>query len=145
MGLRQFSGMQLLNSFLFHGLLISTKNSREGSFKATIVMFLLKHYINSKGLDLFGAWLDSLRDKQARARVAARMLRLQNGNFGDCKPVGGGVWELRIDWGPGYRVYYALADRKVVLLCEGGDKRSQQEDIASAIARWQDWQSRSSK
>ena len=108
-------------------------------------MFLLKHYVNPKGLDLFGAWLDSLRDKQARARVAARMLRLQNGNFGDCKPVGAGVWELRIDWGPGYRVYYALADRKVVLLCEGGDKRSQQDDIASAIARWQDWQSRSSK
>ena len=108
-------------------------------------MFLLKHYVNSKGLDLFGAWLDSLRDKQARARVAARMLRLQNGNFGDCKPVGAGVWELRIDWGPVYRVYYALADRKVVLLCEGGDKRSQQEDIASAIARWKDWQSRSSK
>lgn len=121
------------------------KTAGRSSFKATIVMFLLKHYVSQHGVDLFGLWLESLRDKQSRARVAARMLRLQNGNFGDCKPVGGGVWELRIDWGPGYRVYYALADRKVVLLCEGGDKRSQQEDITRAIERWKDWQSRSSK
>ena len=83
-------------------------------------MFLLKHYVSPQGVDLFGLWLDSLRDKQAQARIAARMMRLQNGNFGDCKPVGSGVWELRIDWGPGYRIYYALEDKKVVLLCRSG-------------------------
>ena len=107
-------------------------------------MFLLKHYVSPQGVDLFGLWLDELRDKQARARVSARLLRLQNGNFGDCKPVGVGVWELRIDWGPGYRVYYALADKKVVLLCQGGDKRSQQADIDRAVQRWLEWQTRSS-
>jgi putative addiction module killer protein len=108
-------------------------------------MFLLKHYVSLQGVDLFGLWLDSLRDKQAQARIAARMMRLQNGNFGDCKPVGSGVWELRIDWGPGYRIYYALEDKKVVLLCEGGDKRTQQADIDRAVWRWSEWHSRSSK
>jgi putative addiction module killer protein len=117
---------------------------QEGSLKATISVFLLKHYVSPQGVDLFGLWLDELRDKQARARVSARLLRLQNGNFGDCKPVGAGVWELRIDWGPGYRVYYALADKKVVLLCQGGDKRSQQADIDRTVQRWLEWQTRSS-
>ncbi|WP_439645536.1 type II toxin-antitoxin system RelE/ParE family toxin [Serpentinimonas barnesii] len=62
------------------------------------------------------------------------MLRLQNGNFGDCKPVGSGVWELRVDWGSGYRVYYALAD-----------KRSQAKDIERALQRWDEWQTRSNR
>ena len=84
-------------------------------------------------------------DRVALARVAARLLRLQNGNFGDCKPVGSGVWELRVDWGPGYRVYYAIAGKRVVLLCEGGDKRTQSKDIARAIQRWNEWQTRSNR
>lgn len=64
------------------------------------------------------------------------------GNFGDCKPLSDGVWELRIDHGPGYRVYYAQAGRRLILLLAGGDKRKQQEDIATAIERWNDWQHR---
>ena len=62
---------------------------------------------------------------------------------GICKPVGDGVWELRVDWGPGYRVYYAIESKRVVLLCEGGDKRTQAQDIGRAIGRWNEWQQRS--
>ena len=79
---------------------------------------------------------------QAQARVSARLIRLHRGNFGDCRAVGEGVWEIRIDWGPGYRVYYAIAGKQAILLCEGGDKRTQATDIQRAIARWKDWQQR---
>jgi putative addiction module killer protein len=106
-------------------------------------VFELRHYTTADGVDLFAQWLDSLRDRQAQARVAARLVRLNNGNFGDCKPLGDGVWELRIDWGPGYRVYYAIQSHRLILLCEGGDKRTQAADINQAIERWQDWQRRS--
>ena len=106
------------------------------------MMYRLKHYVNSSGDDLFGAWLDSIIDIRTRSRIAARLLRLNNGNFGDCKPVGEGVWELRVDSGPGYRIYYAIDNGKVILLCEGGDKRTQKSDIKRAIVRWQDWKER---
>jgi putative addiction module killer protein len=106
-------------------------------------VFELRHYTTADGVDVFAQWLDSLRDRQAQARVAARLVRLNNGSFGDCKPLGEGVWELRIDWGPGYRVYYAIQSQRLILLCEGGDKRSQAADIKRAIERWQDWQQRS--
>jgi putative addiction module killer protein len=75
-------------------------------------------------------------------RVAPRIDRLTAGNFGDCKPVGAGVWELRIDWGPGYRVYYALLERTCVLLLCRGDKRRQSADISKAKACWEDYQQR---
>jgi putative addiction module killer protein len=64
------------------------------------------------------------------------------GNFGDCKPVGDGVWEIRIDHGAGYRVYYAQAGTKLVLLLVGGDKRTQTADIATAQRYWTDWRKR---
>lgn len=64
------------------------------------------------------------------------------GNLGDCKPIQDGVWELRIDYGPGYRVYYAQAGDKLLLLLIGGDKRKQQADIEKAIDYWQDWKRR---
>ncbi len=108
-------------------------------------MYELRHYISSDGQDLFARWLDGLKDRQAQARVAARLIRLNNGNFGDCKLVGEGVWELRVDWGPGYRVYYAIEGKRVILLCDGGDKRSQSTDIARAIERWKEWQQRGKK
>jgi putative addiction module killer protein len=73
------------------------------------------------------------------------LLRLHNGNFGDCKPVGEGVWELRVDWGPGYRIYYAIAGQHLILLCEGGDKRTQSTDIQRATERWLEWQRRSNE
>ena len=80
------------------------------------------------------------RDAQ-RLRIV-RVQSIPAGNFGDCKPLEGGVWELRIDWGPGYRVYCALAGRRVVLLLVGCDKRRQRADIAAALKYWQDWQRR---
>ncbi|MCI0335407.1 MAG: type II toxin-antitoxin system RelE/ParE family toxin [Planctomycetes bacterium] len=87
-------------------------------------------------------WLAELKDVRARAKVAARIARLASGNFGDCKPIRAGVWELRIDWGPGYRVYYAMLEQTCVLLLCGGDKRKQAADIKRAIEYWDDYQRR---
>ena len=72
-------------------------------------MYEIRHYLTASGKNLFEEWLDSLRDSKAEARIAARIARLAAGNFGDCKALTDGVWELRVDWGPGYRVYYAAA------------------------------------
>ena len=80
-----------------------------------IWVFDIWHYLTNSGKDHFDDWLSSLKDKDAAGRVAARINRLEAGNFGDCRSVGEGVWELRIDQGPGYRVYYAIAGNKVVL------------------------------
>ena len=108
-------------------------------------MYELRHDTTPEGQDLFAQWLSKLRDRHAQARIAARLLRLQNGNFGECRFVGAGVWEQKIDWGPGYRVYYAVEGKHVVLLCDGGDKRTQDADIERAIARWNEWQQRNKK
>ena len=81
----------------------------------------------------FADWLDSLHDIQARARVQARIERLAAGNPGDVKPVGEGVSELRINYGPGYRVYFKKRGRQLIILLAGGDKSSQPKDIKSAL------------
>ena len=77
--------------------------------------------------------------------MAVRVQRMAAGNFGDHKPLSDGVWELKIDHGPGYRVYYAQAGRRVLLLLVGGDKRRQQADIATAVGYWQDWKMRNAQ
>jgi len=82
--------------------------------------------------EAFARWLDGLRDLRARARIQARVERLIAGNPGDVRPVGAGVWELKIDFGPGYRVYYRQRDEHSIVLLAGGDKRTQAEDIAQA-------------
>jgi len=82
---------------------------------------------------LFAQWLDGLRDLQARARVQARIERLAAGNPGDVEPVGEGVSELRIDCGPGYRVYFKKRGRKLIILLAGGDKTTQAKDIKAAL------------
>ncbi|MDR2243873.1 MAG: type II toxin-antitoxin system RelE/ParE family toxin [Burkholderiales bacterium] len=82
--------------------------------------------------DLFDRWLDNLRDRQARARIQKRIRRLSLGNPGDVKPVGEGVSEMKIDYGPGYRVYFMRRGPVVVVLLCGGDKSSQDQDIALA-------------
>jgi len=81
----------------------------------------------------FRAWRLSLRDLRARDRIAARIRRLELGNPGDVRPVGEGVFELRIHWGPGYRIYFVNRGRRVLVLLAGGDKRSQAADIQDAI------------
>ncbi len=87
----------------------------------------------------FEKWLDGLRDREVQARINARIRRLSLGNPGDVKPVGSGVSEMRIDYGPGYRVYYAQRGNVRVLLFCGGDKRTQDADIKQAIKIATDW------
>jgi putative addiction module killer protein len=82
--------------------------------------------------DLFYQWLTGLRDERAEMRIVSRIRRLSIGNFGDVKPVGEGVSELRIDYGPGYRVYFVQRGRTFILLLCGGDKRTQVRDIQRA-------------
>jgi putative addiction module killer protein len=105
-------------------------------------MYDIRHYLTADSHDPFQGWLEALRDRTAQARIAVRINRMAAGNLGDCKPVGGGVWELRIHHGAGYRVYYAQADRELVLLLLGGDKSSQQADITQAADYWRDYQAR---
>lgn len=80
----------------------------------------------------FTKWFDSLKDRKARARIQARIDRVEMGHLGDVEPVGEGVSELRIFYGPGYRVYFVQSNAVVVILLSGGDKNSQQADIAKA-------------
>jgi putative addiction module killer protein len=87
--------------------------------------------------DVFQGWFSNLRDRNAQARIAQRLVRLQAGLFGDAKPVGEGVRELRVDYGPGYRVYFVQRGAELIVLLCGGDKRTQDRDIklAKAIAK----------
>ncbi|UUZ77807.1 type II toxin-antitoxin system RelE/ParE family toxin [Polaromonas sp. P1(28)-13] len=104
-------------------------------------MYRIEHYLSAgESKDLYIDWLQRLRDSQAKVAVVRRVTRVELGNFGDHKFCRDGVWELRIDVGPGYRVYYALSGHRVVLLLCGGDKRTQDADIARAVGYWQDWQ-----
>ncbi len=96
-------------------------------------MITVLRYVDEAGHEIVTEWLLSLNDRQARARIEARFFRLATGNFGDCKPLRKSVWELRIDWGAGYRVYYAKVGDAIVLLLSGGDKRKQDSDIDRAI------------
>ena len=105
-------------------------------------MFEIRHYLTLDEKDLYEEWHKQLRDTKARISIDRRINRIELGNFGDHKFYRDGVWELRIDVGPGYRVYYAIAGNQVVLLLCGGDKRTQNADISRACTCWQDWQTR---
>lgn len=83
--------------------------------------------------EAYARWFEELRDRQARARILVRIRRLSLGNPGDVKPVGEGVSEMRIDYGPGYRIYFTARGEHVIVLLAGGDKRSQTRDIAAAL------------
>jgi putative addiction module killer protein len=102
----------------------------------------IRRYITQAGKDVIGDWLASLNDAHARGRIVARIDRLSLGNFGDCRALRGAVSELRIDWGPGYRIYYAMLGRTCVLLLCGGDKRKQSSDINRAIEYLLDYKER---
>jgi putative addiction module killer protein len=96
-------------------------------------------FAEENGNEPFTQWLYDLKDSVGRKRILIRITRLEQGNYGDCEPVGEGVSELRIFFGPGYRVYFGEdAENIVVLLC-GGDKGSQQQDIKKAKAYWQEY------
>jgi putative addiction module killer protein len=104
----------------------------------------LELYVTDGGKAPFTDWLEALRDKRGRAQIESRLDRVQLGNLGDCRSVGSGVYELRIDVGPGYRVYFAEVDNTIVLLLCGGDKGTQTSDIARAKEYWEDYQERTS-
>jgi putative addiction module killer protein len=105
-------------------------------------VFEIRRYRKAAGEEPFTDWLSDLRDRQARARILARLERLEVGNFGDCRFVRDGVSELRIDWGPGYRVYYGRDGSALIVLLIGGDKRKQRADINKAVELWQQYESR---
>lgn len=108
-----------------------------------MAIYEIEHYLTPDGSnDPYIAWLSQLRNNVIKARVIRRISRIELGNFGDHSFCREGVWELRIDAGPGYRVYYALAGRRVVLLLCGGNKRSQAADIDKAVHYWKDWNRR---
>ena len=98
--------------------------------------FILEYYLEDDGSAPFVDWLSNLRDRNAHARISARLNRVKLGNFGIVKALGGGVNELKIDYGPGYRLYYAMTGKTVVLLLIGGDKSSQVQDVKVAKAYW---------
>ena len=102
----------------------------------------LLEYITEDGNNPFHNWLSTLKDRVARAKVRVRLNRVRLGNFGDCKSVGKGVSELRVDYGPGYRVYFGKSGQTIVLLLCGGSKKSQAKDIESAHRFWADFQRR---
>ena len=102
----------------------------------------VRHYVSRAGKDVFDDWLTQLADARAQAKIASRISRLAAGNFGDCKPLRQGLRELRIDWGPGYRVYYAMIGRECVLLFCGGDKRKQSAAIERALEYLKDYKER---
>ena len=96
-------------------------------------MYEILFYKNAKGTEIITEWLLALRDDKAVHRITAHLAKVRAGNLGDVKPVGSGVWEIRIDVGQGYRVYYSIVGKQVILLLAGGDKRSQSRDIEKAI------------
>jgi len=96
-------------------------------------------YQDEKGIEPFTIWLNSLKDTQGRRRILTRIRRLEQGNFGDCKPVGGGLSELRLFFGPGYRVYFGEEAENTVIILIGGDKSSQRNDIKVAKNYWKEY------
>jgi len=96
------------------------------------------HYV-AGGRDLFEEWFDDLKDLAGKAAIHKRIDRVAKGNFGDHRPVGGGVFEIRIHFGPGYRVYYGEDGPRIILLLCGGDKGTQRKDISKAQELWADY------
>lgn len=108
-------------------------------------MYEIRHYLTKTAKDLFMEWRRQLLDTKARIAIDRRINRMELGNFGDHKFCRDGVWELRIDVGPGYRVYYAVSETQVILLLCGGDKRTQDAEIGRACQYWQDWKERNDR
>jgi putative addiction module killer protein len=105
-------------------------------------VYEIRRYRTSKGQVVVTDWLQGLRDIKGRIAIDRRILRMELGNLGDRKFCRDGVWEMRIDFGPGYRVYYAHDGARIIVLLCGGAKRTQSADIDRACEYWQDWQRR---
>jgi putative addiction module killer protein len=101
----------------------------------------ITEYLDASGKSPFGGWFNGL-DAQAAVKVTVALTRIGQGNLSNTKSVGSGVAEYRIDFGPGYRIYFGREGDEIVILLAGGTKRRQQDDIRSAIERWQDYKRR---
>ncbi|TAE55748.1 MAG: type II toxin-antitoxin system RelE/ParE family toxin [Nostocales cyanobacterium] len=101
----------------------------------------IQRYVTPDGKIPFDEWFDHLRDRKAQTKINKRLDRVNIGNLGDHRAVGQGVFELRIDYGPGYRIYFGQIGIKIVLLLCGGNKSTQDQDIRQAIEYWQDYRS----
>ena len=99
-------------------------------------MYTVHHVLSVNGVDLYQAWLNTIRDTRAKARITTRVDRAEQGHFGATEPVGDGVFEMKLDFGQGYRIYYATHGRKIIFLLGGGSKDRQQADIDQAKALW---------
>ena len=117
----EHSELQVINSTLYLNFLLDNN-----SFKnETISMYEIKHYvITESGVDVFLTWLQAMKDTTVKVATIRRVARIELGNFGDHKFCRDGVWEMRVDVGAGYRVYYAITGEQVVLLLCGGDKKT---------------------
>lgn len=104
-------------------------------------MIAIREYLDEQGNSPYAKWFDSL-NAHAAAKVAIAVYRLEQGNFSNVKGVGGGVFENRIDFGPGYRIYFGKDGDQLIILVGGGSKKRQQADIQAAQARWQDYKQR---
>ena len=102
---------------------------------------VVQEYLDSGGVSPFGLWFDSL-DAHAAAKVATAIYRLEQGNFSSVKGVGSAVYEYKINYGPGYRVYFGKEGETLIILLGGGSKKRQGADISEALSRWQDYKSR---
>ena len=98
-------------------------------------------YQDKNGNEPYTDWFNALRDPKGKSRIETRLRRLEQGLYGDCEPVGEGVLELRMFFGPGYRVYFGEDDKNIVVLLCGGDKGSQKQDIKRAKEFWKEYQS----
>lgn len=102
----------------------------------------IRNYLTEEGRSPFEEWLDSLRDTKARATIKARLKRVAFGNLGDYRSLGGGVYEFRIDYGPGYRLYFGQIGSTIILLLCGGDKSTQDQDIRKSLEYWENYKRR---
>jgi putative addiction module killer protein len=100
---------------------------------------VVKLYEDADGNSPFADWIEGLRDVMGRKRILSRIRRLEQGNYGDCHPVGNGVSELRLFFGPGYRVYFGEKNNDIIILLTGGGKDSQQKDIEAARGYWKEY------
>ena len=104
--------------------------------------FQIEYYVRDNGKIPFKEWLEGLKDVAARARIRIRLDRVRLGNLGDSRSVGDGVHELKVDYGPGYRIYFAREGERIILLLMGGVKSKQARDIDKAISYMKDWKGR---
>jgi putative addiction module killer protein len=104
-------------------------------------MIELREYLDAKGRNPYATWFDNL-NAEAAAKIATAVTRISLGNFSNVEGVGSGVFEYKIDFGPGYRIYFGKDGQTLVILLAGGTKKGQQRDITAALANWQDYKQR---